>query len=185
MVKDIIDFNTGKRKNGANSIEKYFFKLMNNSVYGKATENLRKRINVSRLVNNVKVYKKCVSKPNFISQKTFTKNFDAIHEIKPVLTLEKPIFVGFSVLDLSKLSMYELHCKYIKTKFNANLLFTDTGSLVDEVKTDDVYKDFYGHKNLFDFSDYPQDSKFFDLINEKVTANMKDSKQKLLMNLLD
>ena len=115
----------------------------------------------------------------------FSENFVAIHEIKPVLTLEKPIFVGFSVLDLSKLSMHELHCKYIKTKFNANLLFTDTGSLVDEVKTDDVYKDFYGHKNLFDFSDYPQDSKFFDLINEKVTANMKDSKQKLLMNLLD
>ena len=92
MVKKNIDFNTYKRKNAANSFEKYFFKLINNSVYGKTMENLRKRINV-RLINNVKDYKKYVSKPSFVSQKIFSEKFVAIHEIKPVLTLHKPIDV--------------------------------------------------------------------------------------------
>ena len=75
---------------------------MNNSVYAKTMENLRKIINV-RLVNNAKDYKKYVSKPSFVSQKIFSKNFVAIRETKPVLTLNKPIYVGFSILDLSKL----------------------------------------------------------------------------------
>ena len=71
-------------------------------------KNLRKRINV-RLINNAGDYKKYVSKPNFVSRKIFSNNFVAIHEIKPVLTLDKPIYVGFSILDLSKLLMYEFH----------------------------------------------------------------------------
>ena len=74
---------------------------MNNCTFGKTIENLRKRINV-RLVSNAGDYKNYVSKPSFVSQ----KNFVAIHEIKPILTLDKPIYVGFSILDLSKLLMY-------------------------------------------------------------------------------
>ena len=117
-------------------------------------ENLRKRINVE-LINNAKEYVKCVSKPSFISQKMFSKNFVAIHKIKPVLRLNKPIYVGFSILDLSKLLMYGFHYKYIKNKFDAIVLFTNTDSLVYEIKTEDVYEDFYQNKDLFDFSDYP------------------------------
>ena len=71
------------------------------------------------------------------------------------MTLNKPIYVGFSVLDLRKLLMYEFHYKCIKSKFEAKLLFTDTDSLVHEIEIEDVYKDFYGDKNLYDFSDYP------------------------------
>ena len=71
-------------------------------------ENLRKRISF-KLVNNAKVYVKCISKPTFASQTIFGKNFVAIHEIKAVLTLDKPIYLGFSILDLSKLLMYEFH----------------------------------------------------------------------------
>ena len=85
MVKKYTDFNTDKRKNAANGFEKTFFKLMINSVYGKTMEHLRKRINVRLAVGNVKDYKKYVSKPSFTSQKIFSKNFVAIHEIKPVL----------------------------------------------------------------------------------------------------
>ena len=70
--------------------------------------------------------------------------------------------------------MYEIHYKYIKSKFDAELLFTDTESLVYEIKTKDVYENFYQNKNLFDFSDYPLDSKFFDPVNEKVIGKMKD-----------
>ena len=90
-------------------MKKNFFKLMINSVYGKIMENLRKRINV-RLVNNAEAYKKYVSKPSFVSQKKINKNLLAIYEIKPVLTLDKPICVRFSVLDLSKLFTYDYHC---------------------------------------------------------------------------
>ena len=105
-LKKYIDFNTDKRKNAANSFEKYFFKLMNNSVFGKTMENLRKRISV-KFVHNPKDYVRCISKPSFVSQKIFSKNFVAIHEIKPVLNLNKPIYTGFSILNLSKLLMYE------------------------------------------------------------------------------
>ena len=85
-------------------------------------ENLRKRINV-KLFNNSKDYVRCVSKPNFISQKIFSKKIVAIHQIKPVLILNKPIYIGFSILDLSKLLMYKFHYEYIQYKFNARLLF--------------------------------------------------------------
>ena len=69
-------------------------------------------------------------------------------------------------MDLSKLLMYEFHYKYLKSKFDANLLFTDTDSLVYEIKTEDVYESFYEDKNLFYFSDYSLNSKFFDPVNK-------------------
>ena len=81
------------------------------------------------MVNNAKDYVECISKPSFVLQKIFSKNFVAIHEIKPVLTLNKPIYVGFTILHLGKLLMYEFHYKYIKSKFDAKLLFADTDSL--------------------------------------------------------
>ena len=115
--------------------------------------NLRKRISV-KLVINAKDYVRCISKPSFISQKIFSENFVAVHEIKPVSPLSSPIYVEFSILDLSKLLMYEFHYKYIKSKFDAKFLFTDTDSLVYKIKTEDVYEDFYGDQDLFDFNDY-------------------------------
>ena len=133
--------NIDKRKGAANSFENDFFKLMNNNTFGKAMKNLRKKMNI-RIVNNAGGYKKYVTKPSFVSQKKFSKNFVAIHEIKPILTLDKPICVGFSILHLSKLLMYEFHYQYIKGKFSANLLFTDTDSLVYEIKANDVYEGF-------------------------------------------
>ena len=104
-LKKYIGFNTEKRRNAANSFEKEFFKLMNNSTFGKTMENLRKIINI-RQVNNAGDYNKYVRKPSFVSQKISSKNFGAIHEIKPVLILDTPIYAGFSILDLSKLSVY-------------------------------------------------------------------------------
>ena len=94
-------------------LKKFFFKLMINSVYGKTMENLRKRINVI-LVNNEKDFLKYTSKPTDIAPKIFDKNYAAIHEIKPVLTLNKPIYVGFTVLELSKRLMYDFHYNFIK-----------------------------------------------------------------------
>ena len=85
------------------------------------------------MINNVEDYKKYVIKPNFVSQKIFSENFVAIHENKPVLTLNKPTSVGFSILNLSKLLIYEFQYNYIKIKYNANLLFTDTYILVYKI----------------------------------------------------
>ena len=81
---------------------------MNNSVYGKTMENFRKRIKV-KLINNAKDYEKYASKPSFVLRKIFSKYIVSNHEIKPVLLLNKPIFVGFSILDLSKYLMYNFH----------------------------------------------------------------------------
>ena len=100
-MKIYIDFNTEKRKNAANCFEKNFFKLMINSVCGKTMENLRKRIRV-KIKNNEKDFLRHVSKPTFISRKTFDKNYADIHDIKPILALNKPIYVGFTALELSK-----------------------------------------------------------------------------------
>ena len=82
-------------------------------------ENLRQRKDI-KLVNNAKDYVRCIRKAGFVSQEIFRKNFVAIHEIRPVLTLNKPIHAGFRILDLSKYLMYEFHYKYIKSKFYAN-----------------------------------------------------------------
>ena len=171
MVKKDISFNRDKSKNAVNSFAKDFLKLMNSSVFSETMENLRKRISV-KLINNSKDYVRCVRKPNFISQKVFSKDFVAIHQIKPVLN--KPIYLGFSILDLSKLFMYKFHYEYIPNRFNPGLLFTDTDSLVDEIKKVDVYEDFYQDKDFFDFSEYSSNSKFFDPVNKKVIGKMKD-----------
>ena len=127
------------------------------------------------MINNTKDYIRCVSRPSFVSQKIFSKNFVTVHRIKPVLTLNKPICVGLSILELSKSLMFEFHYNCIQYRFDAKLLFTDTDSLAFEIKTEDVYEDFYLDKDLFDLSDYPLHSKFFDPVNKKVTSKMKDA----------
>ena len=89
---------------------------MNDSFYGKTMENLRKRVKV-RLVINAKIYKKWVSRPGFVLQKKSSKHFVVIHEIKSVLTLDYPIYVGFSILDLSKLLLYDFQYNYLGVKY--------------------------------------------------------------------
>ena len=98
---------------------------MISSVYGKRTENLRKRINI-RLVNNKKDFFKYISRPSLITHKIFNKKYAAIHEIKPVLTLNKPIYVGFTLLELSKWLMYDFHYNSIRKNFDGEFLVTDT-----------------------------------------------------------
>ena len=108
----------------------------------------------SRVVNNEKDYLKHVNKPTFISQKISDKNFTAILEIKPVLALNKPIYVGFTVLELNKWLMYDFHNNFMLKNFDANSLFTDTDSLTHEIKAKDIYEEFLKHNHLFDFSEY-------------------------------
>ena len=109
---------------------------MINSAYRKTMENLWKIINV-RLVNKVEAFLKYTSKPPYITHKVFGKDYAAIYDTKPVLILNKPTYVGFTVLDLSKWKMYDLH---FWKKFDGELLFTDTDSPTYEIKSENVYK---------------------------------------------
>ena len=91
-----------------------------------------------------------------------------------MLTLNKPVYVGFSTLELSKLLMYKFHYEYVKIKYDAKLLFTGTDTLVYEIKGKDLYEQFFKYRELFDFSDYPVNSKYFDPTNKKTVGKMKD-----------
>ena len=174
-LKQYIDFNTEKRKNAKNDFEKDFFKLMNNSVFGKTMENLRKRVDV-RLVTDEKKLLKITSKPTYVSSKIFNENLVAVHKIKETLTLNRPAYVGMCILDLSKTLMYDFHYNYIKKKYGkkAKLLFTDTDSLTYEIETDDIYEEFFEDKEKFDNSDYPKYSPYFYKENKKVIGKFKD-----------
>ena len=174
-LKQYIDFNTQKRTQAKNSFEKDFFKLMNNSVFGKTMENIRKRVDV-RLITDEKKLLKMASKPTYVSSKIFNENLVAVHKIKETLTLNRPAYVGMCILDLSKVLMYDFHYNYIKEKYGrkAKLLFTDTDSLTYEIEAEDVYRDFWNDKDKFDNSDYPENSQYFDKTNKKVIGNFKD-----------
>ena len=133
-LKSYADFNTKKIQESPDEFSKQLYKLSNNCIYGKRIENQRKRMNL-KLINDKKTYQKVVNKPNFMSQKIFDKNFVAVHCSKTILTLNKPIYVGFTILELPKLLMYQFHYEYVlKTLDNVKLLFKDTDSLVCEIK---------------------------------------------------
>ena len=112
-LKQYIDFNTEKRKHAKNSFKKDFFKLINNSVFGKTMENLRKWVDV-RLVTNEKKLAKLTAKPTHVSSKIFNENLMAVHKVKETFTLSRPAYVGMYILDLSKRLMYDFHHNYIK-----------------------------------------------------------------------
>ena len=141
MKKSIV-YNTKQRMGATNDFEKDFFKLMINFVYGKSNSKFKKK-DQCKFVNNQNDFLKYTSKPSYVTHKLFNKNFAAIHEIKQVLALNKPIYVGYTVLDLSKWLMYYFHYNFIKKNFSAELLFTDTDSLTYEIKRENVYEDFY------------------------------------------
>ena len=161
--------------NAKNAFEKDFFKLLNNSVFGKTMENIRKRVHV-RLVTDQKKLSKLASKPTFVNSKIFSEDFVAVHKIKEILTLDRPACVGMCILDLSKTLMYDFHYNYVKSRYNnkAKLLFTDTDSLCYEIETKDIYKELWEDKQLFDNSDYPKDSLYFSVENKNVIGKFKD-----------
>lgn len=174
-LKQYIDFNTGKRKEAKNEFEKDFFKLMNNSVFGKTMENMRKRIDV-QLVNNQSKARKLTSKPTSHAFKIFNEDLVAVHMLKQKVYLNKPVYAGFSILDLSKTLMYDFHYNHMKTKYgrNAQLLFTDTDSLCYHVMTDDIYADMLEDKHLFDTSEYDVKHPLYSTNNKKILGKMKD-----------
>ena len=110
----------------------------------------------------------------------FYKNVAVTHKSKSVLVLNKSIYVGFTVPEMRKHLLYGFHYNFIKKKFDAELLFTDTGSLTYEIKREDVYEKFFKDKHLFVFSEYQ--SKVFDSTNKKVQGKMKDEYKEINWN---
>ena len=173
-LEPYIAFNTQKRAGAKNAFEKDFFKLMNNSVFGKTMENLRKRSNI-QLVTNPEKMERLAARPTYISHKIFHENLVAVHSKQTKLLLNKPSYVGMSILELSKTLMYDFHYNYILKKYpHAQLLFTDTDSLCYRIETEDIYSDFLRDRELFDNSDYPSHSKFYFAENKKVIGKFKD-----------
>ena len=148
------------QKNLRTNMEKRLYKLINNAIYGKTMESLRNRIDV-KLVNNEKDYLKCTSKSSYMSHKMFDNNLVVIRKNKVALKLNKPAYIGMCILELSIVLMYEFHYYYIKNKYDkkSKILFTDTDSLIYEIKTEDVYEDFSSNKEMFDFSIFLSKSK--------------------------
>ena len=156
-LKPYIDLNTELRAKAINKFEKDFFKLMNNSAFGKTMENIRKR-KVVKLLSDRNKAKKYVAKPNFKHLNIFNEELIGVHMKKTSLTMDKPIYLGMSISDLSKTVMYNFHYEYIKPKYGdkAKLLFTDTDSLMYQIETKDFFKDISGDVNKwFDTSNFP------------------------------
>ena len=137
-LKPYIDMNTELRKLAKNDFEKDLFKLMNNSVFGKAMENIRKHRDI-KLVTTDKKKSKLVSEPNYHTINLISEDLSIIEMKKTKVKMNKPIYLGLSILEISKILMYEFWYDYMKPKYNDNvrLCYMDTDSCVMHIKTND------------------------------------------------
>ena len=138
-LKPYIDMNTELRKKAQNEFEKNFFKLMNNSVFGKTMENVRKHRDI-KLVTTDEKRNKLVSEPNYQTIKQFSENLLAIEMKKTKVKMNKPVYLGMSILDISKTLMSEFWYDYIKPKYGdrAEIFYMDTDSFIIHIKTADI-----------------------------------------------
>ena len=176
-MKSYIELNTDLRTKGKNDFEKDFFKLMNNSVFGKTMENIRNRVDV-RLVGNREKAQKLIAKPNLKHWVCFDENLIGVHLKRIKLVFNKPVYCGMSILDLSKTLIYDFHYNYIIPKFGKKqkLLFTDTDSLCYEIETDDFFADIADDvEEMFDTSNFEKNHPSgIQGKNKKVPGMMKD-----------
>ena len=170
-MEPYISGNTQRRKKAKNAFEKDFWKLMNNSVFGKTMEDVRRRqkIDLVRVIGEERRLRKLLSDPAFIGRKIFYgANLLAVHRKQTNVFMNKPVIVGVSILDLAKYFMYDYWYEHLKKIYGerVKLLYTDTDSLIIEVETDDVYQDMVDHKELYDFSNYPKEHRLRKAVGE-------------------
>ena len=158
-MKEYIDFNTELRTAAASDFEKDFYKLMNNAVFGKTMKNIRKHRSI-KLVTNQEAYLKAVMKPNFKSGVRFRPSLMGCEMGKIKVVMNKPVYLGQAILDLSKIVMYGFHYDYMKQKYpeGLTLCYMNTDSLIYDIETDHFYKDIAEDvKDRFDTSGYNPD----------------------------
>ena len=155
-LKPYIETNTELRKVAKNDFEKDFFKLMNNSVFGKTMENIRKHRKI-KLVTTIKKRSKFVSEPNYHTINYISEDLSIIEMNKTKVKMNKSIYLGLSILDISKTLMYEFWYNYTKPKYgnDVKLCYMDADSFIMNIKTEDIYKDIANDvKKRFDTSNY-------------------------------
>ena len=175
-MKEYIDFNTRLRTAAKNDFEKDFYKLMNNSVFGKTMENIRNHRDI-KLVNNKEKYLRTVMKPNFKSGTLLGPDLMGCEMGKIKVVMNKPVYLGQAILDLSKIIMYEFHYDYMIPKYGnrIKLCYMDTDSYVYDIKTEDFYKDIAEDvETRFDTSAYSNNRPLPIGKNKKVIGLMKD-----------
>lgn len=178
-LKPYIDLNTELRKKANNDFEKSFFKLLNNAIFGKTMENVRSRVDI-KLAN--KWNGKCgarmlIARPNFKRYTVFDEELVAIELQKTHVLMDKPIAVGMSILDISKLTMYSFLYDFLKPKYNhkCRVAYTDTDSFILDIETADFYKDMCENISMFDTSDYPWPNEYnIERKNKKIPGLFKD-----------
>ena len=168
--------NTELRKLAKNDFEKDLFKLMNNSVFGKTMENIRKHRDI-KLVTTDKKRSKLVSEPNYHTINLISKDLSIIEMKKTKVKMNKPIYLGLSILEVGKILMYEFWYDYMKPKYNDNskLCYMDTNSFIMNIRTNDFYEDIANDvENRFDTSNYQVNRPLPTGKHKKVIGLMKD-----------
>ncbi|XP_069673398.1 uncharacterized protein [Periplaneta americana] len=174
-LKQYIDLNTEMRRNANNDFEKDFFKLMNNAVFGKTMENVRKRTHF-RLVSNDEKLKKLISKPYFLDRVIYAENLVGIHLRQTQILFDKALYVGMCILELSKVHMYNFHHRIMKEQFGDKfkLCYMDTDSFIYLAQTDDLYHDLQNVRDHLDTSVYSPNHILYSLQNKGVLGKFKD-----------
>ena len=174
-LKPYIDMNTELRKVAKDDFEKDLFKLMNNAVFGKAMEIIRKHRDI-KLVTTDKRRNKLVSEPNYHTMNSISEDLSIIEMNKTKVKMNKPIYLGLSISDISKILMYEFWYHYMKPKYNDNvkLCYMDTDSFIMNFKTKDFYKDISNDvEKRFDTSNYEVNKPLPTGKNKKVIGLMR------------
>ena len=174
---------TSMRVKASSEFERQFWKLLVNSVFGKCMENVRKRISM-KLTANDKIAHKYMKKPNFKDRTIYSENLIAIHMQNETVKFDKPLYVGFAILEISKIIMYSFHYNIMKKKYGEkiSLLYTDTDSLIYSIKTENFFDDLennFLHK--FDTSNYPVDHACFNNEHKNVPGFFKDELKGAIM----
>jgi len=176
-VEPYIRMNTEFRKKAKSDFEKNFYKLMNNSVFGKTMENLRNRVNIKIVRSNeTDKIRKLIASPLYSRHVLFSNDMAGIGVRKSKLLLNKPVYTGMTVLENSKILMYDFFYNELKKQYGSKveLLYTDTDSLLLLIEAEDVYEDMKNNMDLYDTSDYPKEHPLHSNADKKVLGKMKD-----------
>lgn len=178
-LEEYISLNTLYRSKATNNFEKDFYKLLNNSIYGKTMENLRLRSDI-RLINKWDGRvggRSLIARPNFKKCTIFEESLAVIELHKTHILMNRPIIVGMCILELSKVLMYKFLYNHLKPKYGHNIqvLFTDTDSFLLEIKNNNIYEDIRNDPDEFDTWDYPENNIYgIKRHNNKVIGKFKD-----------
>ena len=186
-LKPFIDFNTNMRATAKSDFEKDFFKLLNNSVFGKTMQNTRDYRNID-LVGSKEKALKLSSQPTYRSYTIFHDKLIAIERYRTTVKMDKPIYVGVTALDLSKLLMYDFHYNFIKKEYpgeQSRLCFTDTDSFLYELQTNDIYSDILSNNERFDLSEYKDDHQIFERLSKEEIRHLKQKNKKVVGKFKD